>query len=157
MFKGASRRNTGIEQRFEEFRVGQCNPERLQRHWGKVRFCRHHGGLSYIFHFLATGIFKPCLETAHIWPLTLRILSRPGENNIGENMALFRFWQWAERDIKSQIMPWLQPSRTTYTSHPFLLLSSLKRVAEGCKGKKYTKPIYVHIITNYRTVQVDLI
>lgn len=46
--------------------------------------------------------------------------------------------------------------RITYASHPFLLLTSLKRVAKGCSGKKDTKAIYANMLVNYRTSQVEV-
>jgi len=54
--------------------MGQRNPEGLKKQWAKPVFCGQCTRLSSIFQFLATCIFKACLET-YIWPLSLRLFT----------------------------------------------------------------------------------
>lgn len=95
MFKGASHRMTGTEQCSKEFRMDQCNPERLQEQWAKASFCGQQSGLSSIFQFLATGLFKACLGATNIWPLTLRIFTNSLDQ---EKTILGKMWPFSESD-----------------------------------------------------------
>lgn len=75
--------------------MGQCNPERLQKQWAKASFYGQHSGLSSTFQFLATGVFKACLETVHIWPLTLRIFT----NSLGQEKRILRkVWSFSDSE-----------------------------------------------------------
>lgn len=72
--------------------MGQCNPERLQKQWAKASFCGQHSGL---FQFLATGVFKTCLETVRIWPLTLRIFTNSLDQ---EKRILRKVWSFSDSE-----------------------------------------------------------
>lgn len=75
--------------------MGQCNPERLQKQWAKASFCGQHSGLSPYFTVLGTGVFKACLETVRIWPLTLRIFTNSLDQ---EKRILRKVWSFSDSE-----------------------------------------------------------